>query len=234
MSDTINLVEELAQTISAPTRRPLLMNMAQAERITSAGQILTFAAQDPTLLAALAPFGYDTEKIAEGLALQHTASQIFMARQELVVARSQAAADLNSRFIDLDREYMDYRRIGRSLFPMRETRLLLGLSGKFPHDQQQFAQFVRTLYHLVLQTVAYAEAFETRGYTPEKFTVMIADLDAWVAAWAAYSSAHTEAIRATQQRDSADAALKVWMQQFRAVAHIAARTHPEVVVKLDL
>ena len=234
MSETTVITTDPAQETTSPGRRSSVLNRLQSERIITAEQVLTNAGNDPALVAAMTPFGYDADAFAEGLALLQAAKQAFLARQQVIVARTQAADALTARLQEMQRDFMDYRRIGRALFASPVTRQALGLSGRIPDDQHQLLQYMRTAYHVAAATPEYATLFARSGYTQEKFDALAASLEHWLAEWGAYVSAYTDAARALQERDERAQELYVWMQRLRTAGRIAARTHPEVTAKLGL
>ena len=235
MNETVGLQDNPTTETQPPVaRHPSLQSRAIGERITAAELVIMNAQADPALLEIMSPFGYDADAFAAGLAVQQAARQAYNARQQVLAARYQVSAGLREESRRLRRDFSDYRGIGRSLFSERLTRASLGLTGAVPYDQMQFIQFARSMYHTAASTPEFIEIFSEHGYTVEKFAGLVSALDGYTEEWGAYTAAAADALNATETRDDAIAALDAWMVQLRAAGRVAARSHPELAMKLGL
>lgn len=220
-----------------PTPKPPIrradQDQAVANLITQAQQMIQTAQDDAEIAPLLAARGYNTQKLAQGLALQEAAQIAFTARQTALAAQKQAAAAAAGAETTARETYVDFRETARAVLASSAERTALGLLGKVPADTQKFITLARASY-ATAQTAPYQAALATYGFPSATIAAALATLDAFSAARQAHQSALGAATQATAARDAAVKELGAWVKQFGKIAAVALRAQPGLAKKLGL
>jgi hypothetical protein len=216
-----------------PTPHKAEQDQQMANYITEALQRLEVARDDAEIAPLIAARGYNTTRLAEGLAVQKAAQDAFTARQTAMAAQSQAVAACDGAELTARSTYADYRTIAGGVFTVPADRAAVGLKGAVPDDMQKFITLAHSSYDNA-KNEPYQTALAVYGYAPATLDAALATLDVFTTAIEAQASAVGAAVRSTAARNEAVKALKVWMRMFDKVASVALKNRPDLLKKLGL
>ncbi len=196
---------------------------------------LTNAKTEADVQAALAPFGYDSERIDAGLSLLDTAETEAARQQGEYAEQYSATQTAQQTEAALRSAYMRHVKLSRVAFkPGTPAYLKLRLSGERARDTSGLLRQSRTFYATIASTPDIQTALS--AFTVDAAAVsgaqdQIAALDAALAAQAKETG---EAQMATRTRDAAAAELRGYFSDFVTVAKIATEETPQLREKLGL
>jgi hypothetical protein len=208
-------------------------DLAMAQRVIAARQILDRVQANDELGTCLAEEGYDNATLLEGLALQESAQIAINARQEAL-----ARVDISEEALEEDREravsrFKRFRATVAESFEDQEAREELGVLAELPEDARAFYAVAHAAYENALRP-DYQDALAAHGYPEES----LHDESEIVEAYATAEESHEMAIQALQQadadRNAAVAALDRWMERFKELAKVALRDRLDLQERLDL
>ena len=204
-----------------------LQNKAHANAIGSSERLLKSILGSPELLLALAPCGYNEQRLNGGLQFFSTAQEKFDARQEALALANAAVAARKKASEAAKTEFVSYRTAVQVNYKTAE-RANLGASGRVPTDGDKFITTARSAYSTAL-TSPYLEKLSEFGFTQERLNAALAGLDALTTANSAADNAASKAQSATEARDAAVDALKTWVTQLRSIAKNAVQNHADLL-----
>jgi len=210
-------------------------DQALANRINQYRTTLTTAQANPELLDLLRPRGYDEVAFGVGLSRCDAAQTTFTARQNAIADRQEAAAAEKAARQAARDGFTDWRKTVRAVFrtnPAAQTAL--GATGRVPADQEKFLTLANASYTTALENSDYQTALTNRGYDPPAIQAEQAKLQALLQTSAAHEAAKGAAVRATAERDAAAKAMDEWWFEFRAIAQVALKDRPDLLIGLGL
>lgn len=211
------------------TRRDIEALLAQS--LTA----LRNARSDDDLQTALAPFGYDDDRLGEGLALLSTAQDQYHQQQIEYAEQYQATADLQEKAAAARATYMRHLKLARVAFKAGTLgHKKLGLSGKRPEDLAGWMAQATQFYRALLDDAALLQTMS--GYTVDQAAAEAARnaLLEVEAARASQIQETGEAQVATRLRDDAVATLRGFMSDFYRVAEVATEDQPQLREKMGM
>jgi hypothetical protein len=141
-------------------------------------------------------------------------------------AAKQATAALEGAGLAARANYGDFRAAARLVFRRPAERAALSLVGAAPRDAQHFLTLARASY-----TAAEAEPYQSDlaryGYPRPILDAALTTLDAYSQAGEAHSAAVGAAEHATDEREAAVDALRIWVGVFRRIAKSVLRTRAQ-------
>ena len=182
-------------------------------------------------MQCLSVHGYTN--LDEGFSRQNEAMTAYTARHMAISDQSQATNAVIEAQRAAREAYSDFRKIGRVVFKADITRTALGMTGPVPSDRARFIHLARTGFEMALKP-DYAPALARRGLTAAVFEANLALVAALVAADEAQVAAMAAARQATANRTAAMARLNAWFNEFRGIAKVAFRQHPEWIGALKI
>jgi hypothetical protein len=203
--------------------------------LRTAETALNNSLNDPTLRDGLAAYGYDAERLQEGLALverlrslrqaqtkeygeQYTATQaVTDAREEAHVAYMKQVALTRAALRD---------QPGRAASLGLDERRALGLS--------EWMEQADAFYENALGTPEVLDALAQFNVTADDLAAVRAQVKAVAPIEDARETEQSEAQAATEARDAAHRELSVWMSVFRTVAGVAFADTPQELEKLKI
>jgi hypothetical protein len=213
----------------------MLTNRTYEELIDGSRLALLNARNQPDVQDLLAPYGYDMDAIAEGLALVDEARGRYQRQQAEYAEQYAATSDLNEKTAAFRTTYLRHLKLARVAFkPGTPAYLKLGLGGERRDDLVGFVAQARQFYDVLA-----ADAALRQGLA--RYTVDQAALTAAGAALAQLEAVRlkqlqeaAEAQEATRQRDDVIAQLRGYMRDFYAVAEVALTGQPQLREKLGI
>lgn len=210
-------------------------NASEAQTLENYRVALENVEIQPEIAAQMADFGYDTIKIAEGKALLATTRQKFdfnkTESQETVVAR--AAFDTN--LAALSSTYSSHRKKAKVVFRNEETILVnLALKGSMPQAYIPKMETIKTFYNTLQANTTLLDRLLILKVTAADVTAALTLFTETEASRAAYLIEVGESQNATKTKDTAFAAIDIWMRDFYAVAKIALEDSPQLLEAVSL
>lgn len=195
-----------------------------ASRLTAIEQVIGSMLHNPEIMLILSNHGYPN--LDEGSNLQKAALHAYVRRQEAMGNRLGATIAANKANLAAREAYGDFRKMARIVFKDDATQLALKLDGRVPADRARFIRVARAGYEAALTDI-YGPPLAQRGFPRPVIEAGLALLDALIAAEDAQTAARAAALQATANRTAAMRRLDDWFIQFRDIAKIALRDHPE-------
>ncbi|RQW04465.1 hypothetical protein EH223_07250 [candidate division KSB1 bacterium] len=214
---------------------PNQMKLSIDSRLRRAQLAIDNALSDADIRAALLPYGYDETRLQQGKAL-YDSTMALQRTQEVEYSEQYAAtAEFKKLFGTADVAYMDAVKIAR--IALRDNTAgwqALELNGK---RKESLAGWLRQAQQFFVNALGNADvvtAMSHFGFDQVKLQAAFDQVNAVAAANAAQQKEKGEAQQATKQRDAALDDLEQWLADFKVVAMIALRDHPQWIEKLGL
>lgn len=209
-------------------------DQAIADAISAAEQLIGKAQGSPEIVTVLTPRGYDLAGLQAGLALQGTARDAFNAQPAAVGNASAAKEARDTGWQDAKLEYLDFRGTAQVVFKKDITaRKALGVTGEVTGDLQKFVSQAAASY-AAAGGESYAARLTVRGWGAGRLTAAQAALTALLELDNGFKTADSQAVASTGTRDAAYEAMSAWVSEFRRIARLALKKHPEHLAALGL
>ena len=236
-SATTNEESALPNTESAPTKvkRPTPAEQDQmiANDITEAEAFLGVIAADPELAALLGKRGIDAAERAVAAGLLASAKDTYAARQSKLGAETSAYATLTRLAEPVATEFSDFRVLLRRRITDTGVRQALGLSSRVPTDRQKRITLMRTVY-LEAKKPEHSAVMTKLGYDTAELDRLLGTVQALENAIEGARGATGEALKATEERNTAVKALRKWIGDTRATARRVLSQRLDLLAKLKL
>jgi hypothetical protein len=205
------------------------------ERLRMAQVAVSNALADPTLLAALAEYGYNTNRIQQGDALRQQAWALYQRQKGEYGELSTASDEVDAAQQQARTTYMRHVKVARvALEDDRGASQKLGLtSGRKKPLAKWLAQAQQFYTHALSDTTVLDRLAEV-GVTRAALEAGQRQVDAVGQGDAVWRQRQGAARDATRVRDEAIAALDAWMRNFRRVARVAFENRPQLLEKLGI
>lgn len=191
--------------------------------ITAAAAAIRIAQQSPEIAQKLQRIGYDAAELAIGLDLAANAQNGFTLRQSKIGNRESKLVLLNDAEEKARAQNRDFREIVRIAFANDTTaQRALGVLGATPRDRDRFITLAQASYSTAGQP-PYSTELSRRSYDATGLTKAVATLTAFEEAYTHYKHAVTEAIDATEARNTAYRELRTWRISFNRAMKIATK-----------
>lgn len=205
------------------------------QKLEEARTALIHTINNSIISSALAPYGYDANRLQEGLALCQTA---------LTSLQTQASARSNKKsadqmFQELWKEsqanYTHDMQIVRMVFKnANPPHYFLGLQQPRTLDYTRWHAKVRDFYHGLSTTPTVQTLVAAYGLTLVRIEKGIQLLEALETARLQRQAQTSGAVNKRRQRDEVFKALDVWMVPFRHFARLALTSEPELLASLGI
>ena len=226
---TVTLLDtDTTTSPAAPGAEPVAHKLSASAPATIKGQLLaTRVALDTVqgnaaMQAALAQYGYDAARMAEGRALYEQALSLL---QQQRAGRGERYAAVDARGAAQEQAHAVYiRQVAVARVALRKDRGAaekLGLTMTRKQDQAGWLDQAQQFYTNALGISAIAQKLASFGLTAAQLSAGQSLVAAVAAKLVAQQEARADARALTEQRDEALAALRDWMRDFRAIARVA-------------
>ena len=212
---------QVIATLRMSQDRKIIESLATAQRMIS-----TVRNHEP-LSTLLADYGYGEEGLAAGESLCETLQEKLLARQAAMGAERAANAEVRTARETARAEYVDFRRVARVFFTDSASHEALGIDDRIAEDQEQFITQARNTY-FAAKLAPYVDVLAEHGFGVEALDDVIANVHTLQDADTVRAIVRSRALSATQQRNAAAEALRVWVRQFKQVAAVALREEPHL------
>lgn len=205
-----------------------------AERVNAARVAIENTQSDATIQAAVAQFGYSTERLNEGKQILDRARAAINAQIGAAGSQRDATAQLEAARKDAEAAYQALAKVARAVLIKEKAKLVsLGLTGKMP---QTIAGFLTAAYAMFnnAQSPELQAALVGYGYDSAKLQSERALITAFDEANRRQEAAKGTAQQSTRDQDAALKALDQWYQQYIKIARVALRNQKELLEKLGI
>ncbi len=212
-----------------------MASVSLAQFIESSRVLIGNARAVPELSTALAAYGYDEGRFAEGLrllaeaeALIHRRSKEYGEQQEATAAAEQARAVVESAYM----KSLKVARVALADEPLANASLKLG--GPRKETLVGLIDQAGTFYANILQEPAFVAKMLRFGYTQQKILAEMALVEELRKRMQVQAREMGEAQAATMERDRKVAELDSWVADLRAIARVAFYESPQELEKLGI
>jgi predicted pyridoxine 5'-phosphate oxidase superfamily flavin-nucleotide-binding protein len=202
--------------------------VSAAAQLNAAQLAIANSLADPEIKAAVAQFGFTTARLDKGQALYDAALAAVNAQKLGRGAQKDTTARVKAAQTDARDAYQALAKVARATLS-KEDQARLGL-GKAPRDTAGFIQAGYTLF----DNAGAVAALTDFGYDAEKLAAERAKIEAFDQANQAQEMAKGAAQQATQDQDTALAAMTKWLAQYLKIVRVALRDRRQLLEKIGV
>ena len=204
-----------------------------AQRLFVAEMAIKGTLNNPSILAAVSPFGYGQARMEEGLALYREAQLLTELKNKAYGAQMGATTTVKRTREEAAVAYMAALKIARVVFAGDESaQNALGLEGSRKKSLSGWLDQARRFYNNVLRTPEFLAVMTAYNYPQAKLTAEVALVEAvWVKS-ELQDKERGAAQRATKMRNVKLAALDRWVAAYKKVAEVALAASPQDLEQL--
>jgi len=197
--------------------------------------MLSNSRNDADIQPLLAPFGYDPERIDEGLALLDAAAEQ-MRTQQIEYAEQYAASTAYTEAVaTLRATYARHVKLARVAFkPGTLAHSKLALTGVRRRDREGLLTQAEQFYRTLASETSLTETTARYTLDAEAVTAALAQVEAVKVAREAQAKEAGEAQQATKTRNAAIAEARAYMSDFRTIAKIALAEVPQLSERIGI
>jgi len=190
---------------------------------------------DENILGRVSAFGFDAEKLNEGLTLLNEADAAQKDQNIQYAEQFEATQRANSLKEEFDKTYGMHRDIARAMF-QDETGYweMLHLTGRRRNGKSEWLRKARDFYSNIKDNEALINRMSPMGFTTEYLDSRLAELDEIEEAMRQQVRETGEAQQATVDRDEKLDELQDWVNVYKSVAKLALMDKPQLLEKLGL
>ena len=204
-----------------------------AQRLFVAETAIKGTLNNPSILAAVSPFGYGQARMEEGLALYNEARLLTELKSKAYGEQRQATEIVKQTREEAAVAYTAALKIARVAFVGNEAaRNALVLDGVRKKSLSGWLDQARRFYNNVLRTPEFLAVMTAYNYPQAKLTAEVAMVEGvWVKS-ELQDKERGEAQRATKMRNVKLAALDKWVAAYKKVAEVALAASPQDLEQL--
>ena len=204
-------------------------------QLKSAETAINNALKYAEIKAAVLPYGYTVPKLTAGRTFYTTASEAFDHALALAGDQQFATAEVNTALKVARKAYQDLAKLCRVVFAKQSGTLArLGLNQPMPRRMDDFVVAAETLFNWNEHTQDIKDALEAKTYDSSKVSQERAKIAALNAARGAQAGCIGDAQDAKADQRTALKELHEWYMEFRKLARLALKDHPELLQKLGI
>ncbi|WP_372645614.1 hypothetical protein [Ancylomarina sp.] len=189
---------------------------------------LTNAQTDPQIKAALAEFGIDETKYAEGWGKYDKGKETWELNQKEELETRVASHTYSTTYSILEMTFRRHRELTQILCKKDpDTLIHLGVKGRFPIKYNEFFDKVKLFYTTINTNPAVQAKLALIKLTPELATECLAELDTLLTHRSEFDKEMGESQAATVTKNADLHELSEWMDDFDTLAKIALYDTPQ-------
>ena len=211
-------------------------SVSLAKGLSIINSAINGALNSDDILTELAKYGYTAEVIRnEGVVKFNLAESLTIKMTKEYGDQYSASEQTIRLFNTYQPAYMEVVRLARiALKDMPGALHSLRATGSRNRSLSGFIKDARTLYRNLLEQPNYLEAVQRFGVTAERLQSALNDIDTIEASHHNFLKEKGEAQTSTIARDQAYDDLYRWYSDFRAVARLALKEHPQLIEKMGI
>ncbi len=191
--------------------------------------------KSPQIKEKLVGFGYDDNRIQEGVTLHARAQELFRQhlekRQEKTAKREQLKESSKQVF----KEYIDHvRRLRVELRDDAEATAALSLSGRRERGRAGFIEQAANFYNTTINNMNILEKIQRFGFSLEKLKDGLARFEGYLTLRSEVDKLEGECQRLVEERDKAFRLLKGWLAAFAVTCRVAFGDNPQILEEIGI
>jgi hypothetical protein len=205
------------------------------EKLHKAQFAIENAIADPTVASAIAEYGYDDARMAEGKSLCDRATELHQKQFAEYGDKYEATDELHKAWREADEAYRTTFRIAR--IALREKKKAWSSMRLYNANKRSLLNWlseVNTFYSNLLNDLELILEMERFAYTRERLLAEQALVDSVAEAKRMRDTEQGEAQYATMERDQVLAELGQWFDDFMEIVDIALAKTPQQMEKLGV
>ena len=204
-----------------------------AELMESAQIKIENTRNQPVIKENMSRLGYDEEKLKKGEACLEAARSAYNFKKHEDYETKEVSIKFKTLKEAISEQYREHREIAKVLFKDTPDRLLrLGINGKVPDAYVKWLETVNTFYTVSGVDIQIKDALATMSVTTEQINKQKTDLVELEKEHIDFVRERGESQDATAQKNKAFDDLKDWLSNFKAIAKIALKEHPQLLEAL--
>lgn len=193
-----------------------------AQRLLDAETAINNSLNNPDILTAVTPFGYDQARLEAARTLYTEARNLTEQQQREYGEQYEATAVVKRAWDTAEAAYSSALKIARIAFRGNETaRNALGLGGTRKQSLSGWLDQARRFYNNLLRDPAFVTTMSAYNYDQAKLEAESALVQAVAEASELQDRERGEAQEATKARDAKLDELDQWLADYKAIAEIA-------------
>ncbi len=198
--------------------------------LAKAKTAISITLQTPNISEAVAPFGYSTEKMNEGLLMQSTSEAIWNNQQKEKQESTLAAMAHNATFDKAKGLLTRHRELARTLYKRKpEILVALNISGSLSQNYSEFMLLFNNFYNNIKNNPNLQSKVLLIGISETVLDEALALSAQLETEHAALVKERGESQVSTQTKNSALIDLKEWLDDFEDVAKVAFYDAPQTL-----
>ncbi len=196
---------------------------------------LTNAESNTKIQPALANYGMDTTKIAEGWKVYNTAKSTWELNKKEDTESKLASNSYKAAYSKLQSIFKKHRVQSLIFFKKHPDILIsLGIKGKFPTKYNNFFDKVKQFYSAIKNNANIQEEVNKIKITEEIVTESLSKLESLLAERANYDKELGESQDVTKSKNAALLELQEWIEDFDIIAKVALYDTPQLLEVLGI
>ncbi|SFE37273.1 hypothetical protein [Thermophagus xiamenensis] len=190
---------------------------------------------DGEISGRVSAYGYDAEKLNEGLTLLEEAETLNKDQNVQYAEQYEATQKANEMIENFDETYALHRDLARAMFQDEAGYWeMLHLAGRRKTRKSEWLRKARDFYSNIKEHEELLNRMSPLGFTTEYLDSRLAELDAIEEAMREQVREAGEAQQATVDRDKKIDELQDWVNIYKNVAKLALMDKPQLLEKLGL
>jgi hypothetical protein len=204
-----------------------------AQRLLDAEMSIKGTLNNPQILTAVTPFGYDQTRMEAGLALFDEARLLTELQGKEYGEQYKATSTLEQTQAQADVAYRAALKIARVAFEGDDSaRKALLLNGVRKKSMSGWLEQTRHFYNNLLRSPAFLAIMAAYNYPQAKLEAEAAMVEAVQTTHELQNKERGEAQAATKRRDAKLAEMDKWVAAYKKVAEVALAASPQAMEQL--
>lgn len=193
------------------------------------------AKQDKVISAALASYGYDAEKIAEGQKQYDLSKSFWDMNIKEDDEATMASAHYKDKFAMVDTVFTRHRGQAQMFLKRSpDMQVSLGMKGRIPKTYREFFTCVQHFYKAIQANADIQKQLDRIKIDAKVVAACLAEVDELMRLRAEYDRETGESQAATAAKNTSKHDLEEWMDDFDSIAQIALYDEPQRLESLGI
>ncbi len=217
------------------TKMSTNLEKSESKFMERARTALANASNHPEIKTALADYGMDDKKLAEGNKLYTNTKNVWEMNKKEDTESSVALNSYKGKYNEFSSLFKRHRNQTLIYFKKQPDILItLGVKGRFPAKYNDFFDKVGQFYKGIKNNAAIQTQMDLIKVTSSIVNKCLTLLKDLLAERSNYDKELSESQDATKSKDAALLELKEWMEDFDAIAKVALYDNPQLLESLGI
>jgi hypothetical protein len=210
-------------------------HLSEAEILEITRVRLENAEKQPVVSKLLEEYGYNKEKISQGVDLRKKTQDAYNFKKKEDIETSEAYIKFKNLQEKISETYARDRKKAKAVFGKQPEMLTrLNINGSVPEAYTKWHETVKIFYATCQDNTELQTQLATLKVTQEHLKETMSLILEMETSRTDYLREKGESLEATSTKDNAFAALDDWMRDFIRVAKIALEDHPQLLETLHI